>query len=1259
MFRSIRSKMTAVVLLSTVLVLCSAGLANYYLARYELTEQLESNSLSAVLDTASSLSNYLELQLVKGETMGRTDVIRHGTMEEKFAYLNAELDQDRQAVISAGLAQPNGTLSLSNGYTRQLGDSIQFRQALGGSPSFSDPVFDESDRYVINLYIPVKNLSGSVDSILFFSLDAMKLFEQQLQSIKPQAARRVMLVDESANVLYHSNPEYIRNRNYYDEYAAQALQLKQLFAAPYGVVDLDLGYSTKTFYAIVPGSSWSLAYSITTKDFYKPLHNLFWTTLSAAVICGLILFIIVYWSFHRVIMQRVRQILTATDKVARGNFTLPPIEIQTMDELGQLACSVNDMARSLRGMFEPFETFIHRNHYAMIVTDADYRVSLFNSRAEEMLGYRADDVVDAETPMLWLDPQELAQRIDNTRDLKGEELTPAAFFARTAGQSAEEEEWTWIASDGRRIPVHVNVTEMTHPDGQTKGYVIVARDVTAYKETVVSRDQMLSIVDSAHDFIACLRADGAMFFINDAGMRFLGIPELTDRNRNLKQYISPESAYNLEEAFQSADREGYWEHEVEYIGADGSVTTMSQSLVVQHAKDEPYYFTIIRDISEQKKIQQQLLEANQAKSMFLARMSHEIRTPLNGIIGLSHLMQRTPLTVTQSEYMQNIMESSDSLLRIINDILDFSKVEADQLTLTKAPFSLQHTIHRLCGSASVLLGYKPVDVLIDISPDLPAALVGDESRLNQVLLNLLSNAIKFTDQGTIRLGVSVTGHQEASVLLTFTVTDTGIGISEEQLQHLFQPFVQIDGSMSRKYGGTGLGLAITRRLVDRMGGELTVISRLDVGSEFRFTLPFSTAADTTGMRLHRANLDVLVVEDNAEARDNLAVTAAGCSGRVMAAASWSEAFHKLRDSSPPDVLLLDMEAEDMFGEDTWFNMSRMTRQQEVSTVLYTSLNGRHAIEQLDEQWKPDAVMVKPLSPLALHQVLLNIEERRLNGSTDTPISDHAVQRLANAETRHILVVEDNLINQMVTRQLLEERGLRVTVAGDGYEALELLKTDLFDLTFMDMHMPGLDGIETTRRIRTLAEFDNMPIIALTADTTLDGREACLRSGMNDVLTKPLQPEILVQAVSRWLPGGGIPSEEVIQDLASAGRPHDMTSSRFQDIQAHPAIFNPSAALHLLDGKEELLLQLLTSFRQQYGDAADRIESYLQEQDLATARRLAHSLRGAAGSLAAGAVSRTAGRLETAIERQDSAFFPQLIHELRTDISTFDNIIAKI
>ncbi|CAM4356785.1 response regulator [Paenibacillus tarimensis] len=1258
MFRSIRSKVTAVVLLSTVLAMCSAGLANYYLARYKLTEQLESNSLSAVMDTARSLSNYLELQLVKGETIGRTDVIRHGTLEEKLAYLNAELKQDREAMVSAGIAQANGTLRLTDGNTRQLGPSSRFLKALGGIPSINDPVFDETGRYVINLYIPVKSASGQVNTLLFFSLDAKKLFGQQLQPINPQDPRRVILVDQDANVLYHSNPEFIRKRNYYNEYAADALQIKRQFAEPYGIVDLNLGYATKTFYSQIPGSSWLLAYSFTTEDFYLPLHGLFWTTLLAAAVSGVILFIIVYWTFHRFIMQRVRQIVTATDKVARGNFTLPAIEIQTMDELGQLAHSVNGMARSLRGMFEPFETFIHRNHYAMIVTDADYRISLFNSRAEEMLGYKAEAVVNRETPMLWLDPQELARRLDESRNLTDEELTPGAFFARIADQSPEEEEWTWIASDGRRIPVHVNVTEMTHPDGQTKGFVIVARDVTAYKETIVSRDQMLSIVDSAHDFIACLHADGAMFFINDAGMRFLGIEELTDWNRNLKQYISPESGCDLEEAFQSADRDGYWEHEVEYLSADGSVATMSQSLVVQQTEGEPYYFTIIRDMSEQKRFQQQLLEANQAKSMFLARMSHEIRTPLNGIIGLSHLMQRTPLTVTQRDYMQNIMESSDSLLRIINDILDFSKVEADQLSLSAAPFSLQQTIRRICGSASVLLGYKPVDILIDISPDLPAALVGDESRLNQVLMNLLSNAIKFTDQGTIRLGVSVTGHKEASVLLTFTVTDTGIGISEEQLQHLFQPFMQIDGSTSRKYGGTGLGLAITRQLVDRMGGELTVISRLDVGSEFRFTLPFGTAPDTTEMRLNRTGLDVLVVEDNAEARDNLASTAAGCSGRVMTANSWSEAFHKLRDSSPPDVLLLDMEAEDMFGEDTWFNMRRLTRQLKVSTVLYTSLNGRHAIEQLDEHWKPDAVLVKPLSPLALHQVLLTIEERRLNGEADIPLSDHAVPKLANAETRHILVVEDNLINQMVTRQLLEERGLRVTVAADGYEALELLKTELFDLTFMDMHMPGLDGIETARRIRALAEFDRMPIIALTADTTWEGREACLKSGMNDVLTKPLQPEILIQVVSRWLPGDGLPSEEVTLDQASAGKHHQM-SPRFLNIQADPAIFNPAAALQLLDGKEELLLQLLASFRQQYSDASDRIESHLELQDLATARRLAHSLRGAAGSLAAGAVYRTAGRLETVIERQDTIFFPQLIQELRVDLATFDELIAKI
>jgi two-component system, sensor histidine kinase and response regulator len=1235
MLRSIRVKLATLLFVTTTIALCTAGLANYTMSKQKLNRQLEQNMLATVADTANNLSAFLMLRLAELKIVSRSERMRQGTLEQQLAYLSEELSLDIDSYfLHVGIANLEGKLALSDGGWMNIEETSGFALAKNGRSSVEDPYFASDGTYALPILAPVLDERGGVRQIIYLTVDATRLFRTYLQTDNGSVEdRRVNLFNGRMDVLYNRDPSVILQRNYLRDYPSEQTKLEAGLRTDSGIVDLVIDDPVKVFFAKVPSSNWILALAFGKEAYYAPQQSLLRTTLGVIAVTELALFLLIYTVLDRTVIRRIRQIANVTDKVARGNFSIAPIEAHDQDEIASLAVSVNEMTRSLRGLFEPFEAFIGRNQYAMIVTDADYRITMFNARAEEMLGYRAEELIGLETPALWLD--------------HGDD---ARFFRHMdgSGHASDNSEWVWISRSGTRIPVEANISAMMHPSGASKGWVIVARDITAFKETVRMRNRLLSIVESAHDCIVSFDTHGNIFYMNEAGHRLLGRSAVGDVPRNFKRYLTTSGAVRFGEAIAEAKRHGYAEYETTVMLPDGGKAVVSQTIVGHAAEDggELFFSAISRDITEWMRAQQEMKEASQAKSMFLARMSHEIRTPLNGIIGLSHLMNRTAMTVVQQDYMHKIQSSSHALLQIMNDILDFSKIEADKLNIDVIPFALEETVHGMCGTVSVLLGYKPIEVLIAIEPDIPPSLHGDPSRLGQVLLNLMSNAVKFTDHGMVRLDVGVEERTASAVRLRFTVTDTGIGMNEEQTRRLFQPFVQIDGSTSRKYGGTGLGLVIASSLVERMGGSpIEVASRMGHGSVFRFVLPFGLG-DGIDQRLpataaEHAQSDVaavaaqgwtvLVAEDHAEMRDQLTKTLASLVGRVIPAASWQDAAEMLEKEQGIDVLMLDMEAEDMYGEETWFNMKRQADLRGIRTVVYTSLNGRIAIDQLAASWQPNAVMTKPVSRYGIRNALSSLVEHERLGATasTTAVVSAAASEAKLAPVRPsrpaLLVVEDNLVNQMVTRSLLEAEGFPVTVAGDGREALIMLEIGTYGLILMDIHMPVIDGMETTRRIRADQRYAGLPIIALTADTTKAQQEACMQAGMNEVMTKPLQPDRLYAVLAKWLPAFTPQSDahRGREEAAAARLTHSHAGAEAEVLDWHEA-------LRLMDGKPELLLHVLAAFRREYAGAAARLSELLAQGDRPAARRFAHTLRGAAGNLAAGAVYRLAGELEHAI-----------------------------
>ncbi len=530
----------------------------------------------------------------------------------------------------------------------------------------------------------------------------------------------------------------------------------------------------------------------------------------------------------------------------------------------------------------------------------------------------------------------------------------------------------------------------------------------------------------------------------------------------------------------------------------------------------------------------------QAKADFLANMSHEIRTPMNAVLGLTHLVLRMPLDERARDYVAKIEEAGKSLLRIINDILDFSKIEAGKLELERAPFELDRLLEQVAQMMAPLIDDRAVELVMQHDEAVPNLLHGDALRLKQVLINLSSNAAKFTERGEVFIGVSLQARQDDAFSITFTVRDSGIGMTPEEQARLFAPFMQADSSTSRRFGGTGLGLVISRRLVELMGGELKCRSEKGRGSEFWFTLILQRASALIGgtasteeraqlMRHRLDGLAALVVDDNFSARMTLAsmlrafgmaVTEADSGRAALAAARTAELA-----GEPFAVALIDWRMPEMDGYAV-IDALRSAYPQARTAFIMVSAYDREMVRREVPRQAPDGLLQKPVTPSTLldglYTLLCARDAQAADGGGLLPATASMPKTLRLAG--HVLLVEDNALNQIVATELLRDCGLQVSIAEDGPQALKALEAlsngQRVDAVLMDLQMPGMDGFEATRRIRALPQGDRLPVIAMTAHAFAGERERCLASGMDDYVSKPIDPALLAACLLRWLPKAG-------------------------------------------------------------------------------------------------------------------------------------------
>lgn len=641
-------------------------------------------------------------------------------------------------------------------------------------------------------------------------------------------------------------------------------------------------------------------------------------------------------------------------------------------------------------------------------------------------------------------------------------------------------------------------------------------------------------------------------------------------------------------------------------------------------------------------------EANRAKSMFLANMSHEIRTPMNAILGFCHLIARTDLDPRQKDYVGKINQAGVSLLRLINDILDFSKNEAGKLTLEANPFDLRNAIANQLQLVANDADARKARVISNIAPDLPHRLNGDELRFNQVVLNLVSNAVKFSENGTVTVGLAPVSEEDGKVEIELTVRDTGIGMTAEQQASLFQSFTQADSSTTRRFGGTGLGLAICRQIVEQMEGSIAVESAPGQGSTFVARMTMAHEEDESVLDAvlppRIRTLRVLAADDNAASRQVLQGIFAGWQIALDLVASGDEALSAITAADQAgrayDLVLLDWKMPGMNGMQTIEAMQSLDHDAPLPRTLIVTAYGADSLTPTGTPANVSGVLTKPIAPRALLDTIVELFSHEVEpGRPVLPDATPMVSdRLRGAR---VLLVEDNEINREIALELLAQAGLVVDYAENGRVGCDLVHAanGAYAAVLMDVQMPVMDGIAATRLLRETWSANVLPIIAMTAHAHEEERQRCFRAGMNDHISKPVEPAALVQTLERWLrPDRTAASAAVAVSPRPAPAPTlavPAAPAAGADLPATLPPFDLPAALRRVNGKASLLRKLIVTFGETYASVGQDLRTQLAGGQTADARRLAHSLKGVAGSLGLSAIHRAAADLERMLAAEET------------------------
>ena len=949
-------------------------------------------------------------------------------------------------------------------------------EALQGKISAASVITTSFSIGFTNIYFasPVRDQNGKIFGLVVARVPIGKLYEitkwvPRKHEGTGHEILEIDLIDETGLLLYSShNRKGILKDNLFAWKIVKRIKAKTKSKMG-SLTGWDPIHKEKALFAYAyeqghlnfKGNNWMLLLHVPVKAAFASAAELR-NKLIAVVFAIIFIAILITLIGSRKFTRPISRLQDVAKEIGKGKLDAK-IEISSNDEIGDLAKSFSSMAMDLKQTvvsMDYVDNIVSSIADILIVVTPDGKIEKANRVALDILGYNEEELIGKDASLLFPEEEKIP-----FKETKLEELV-------TEGR-LKAHEIDFKTKDDRKIPALLSSAVIRASDCSYKGPV---KDCPAYKEKGINCEKILSIVCVAKDITERKQAE----------------EKLSEANKKLQDAVN-----------------------------------RSNQLAVE-AK-----------------------AANTAKSEFLANMSHEIRTPMNGVIGMTDLLLDTALTSEQLEYAKTIKKSGDSLLTIINDILDFSKIEARKFELETLDFDLRIILENMTGVLAIRAHEKGLEMACLVDPDVPALLRGDPGRLRQIITNLIGNAIKFTTQGEVALHVTLDNEDNNMVTIRFAVKDTGCGIPADKLDILFDAFTQADSSTTRKFGGTGLGLTISKQLCEMMGGQIGVESKEGKGSTFWFTAclnkqpPIREVAITTPNDVSLKGLRILAVDDNATNRRVVAGMLSPWECRHEEVSDAKTALDRLRAAAasgdPFRIAILDMVMPEMDGE----TLGRMIKDdpalRDTVLVMMTSIGSRGDAGRFEKAGFA-VYLTKPVKQSRLFNCLMAAIGRKPSDQTSPNriITRHTVAEESKQKTR-ILLAEDNIINQKVALKVLEKLGYRADVVANGLEALKALEMIPYDMVLMDVQMPEMDGLEATKEIRKREEltaqkkdagFSNelsalsfqhsarskhLPIIAMTAHAMEGDKEMCLKAGMDDYLTKPIQPGKFGETIARWIP----------------------------------------------------------------------------------------------------------------------------------------------
>jgi polar amino acid transport system substrate-binding protein len=930
----------------------------------------------------------------------------------------------------------------------------------------------------------------------------------------------------------------------------------------------------------------------------------------------------------------------------------------------ELESRVEERTQDLSKANEETSLILENATDGILTIDDQQVIVRFNPACEEMWGYSAEEVLGKSITML-IPEYARKDHLDNVHRFRD---------SHSSGIHMEDRglKLFGLTKAGVVFPAEVGIS-MSEMDGE-KYYSAFVKDITLREKAEAEILQAKQTADNALDELESVSSvilrwlpDTCISSINSYGLTLFGYSEEQLIGKPLFGTIVSdieEARAGVESMVKTivAEPEKFFHLEGQNCKSDGTEVWMSWSNnpILNEDGSLKEILAIGHDITERKKLEAELEdamnvanEATKAKGDFLANMSHEIRTPMNAVIGLSDLCLRTDLSSKQHDYLSKIHGSAESLLGIINDILDFSKIEAGRLDMEEIEFDIDRVLDNLATVANVKTQEKGLEFLFKRDPHVPTVLIGDPLRLGQVLINLTNNAVKFTEKGEIVVDIELVEKADQKATVEFSVRDTGIGMTSEQQGKLFKSFSQADTSTTRKYGGTGLGLAISKQLVELMGGEIGVESEPGIGSAFTFTVSLGIAEGahekvfTTVPDLQ--NLHALVADDNPTAREILSTYLKSFTFSVDEAANADELFRLMEESDRSyDLMILDWLMPGMKGLDIATRIKTEIKPETDPHIIMVS-----AFSSGDVMDKPggefiDQFLSKPVSPSHLFDaVMAAFGVAPKDKPQQAGGQQFDMENLKPVQGATILLVEDNEINQQVASEILELAGFFVDIANHGQEALDMLENKAYDCVLMDVQMPVMDGYTAAGKIREDRRYDNLPVLAMTANATLEDRDRSLRAGMNEHIAKPIRPQTLFEALLKWIAHG---KRELPESL-----PTTDVDQKQPGLPVLPGI-DTTEGVERFAGNVNSYIKLLQKFAENQADAIAEMTAALQSGDKDLAVRLAHTLKGVSGNIAATDLQGLASKLESAIIDDTDDQTITLLAETGTEL---DRVISLI